>query len=394
MVSRKEKAARVELAALPGVGPKVYRCLVEAFGGAREALAAGPDRWRALRIFAAAASEGGRAEPKGRRRGAPAGRRTGEELLGVAEELGWTVLTWGEEGYPPLLLHTPEPPPVLYLRGSMVRDDWRAIAVVGTRRASAYGRYQAERLAGELAAEGLTVVSGLARGIDETAHRGALEAGGRTLAVLGCGPDRVYPPENAPLAEEIAESGAVLTEFPPGTPPLPGNFLWRNRVIAGLALGTVVVEAGERSGALNTAFHANDAGREVFAVPGEVGRPGSAGCHLLLRLGATLLEHGGQVKESLAHLLVPGLSFGPVWRRGPIAAADWRSTEAGEEGGEEGGALAGKLRHALREAPARVEELASRAGFPVSAVAAQLVLWELEGKVRGYADGRVALVPR
>lgn len=392
MISRAEKAARLELAMLPGVGFCEWRRLMEVHGGAQQALDAGRTRWEAV-------SPQGRGERPGRsetwkrlhRPRIIGGRRGGEELLSLAEELGCTVLTWGEEGYPALLCQTREPPPVLFVRGSLAGEDWRAIAVVGTRRASGYGRFHAERLAGELVAEGFTVVSGLARGIDEAAHRGALRAGGRTLAVLGCGPDRVYPAENSPLAEEIARQGAVLTEFPPGVPPLPENFLWRNRLIAGLALATVVVEAGERSGAINTALHASDAGREVFAVPGEVGRLGSAGCHALLRAGATLLEQGRQVTEELSPILPPGLWYGPAWRRGPIGGADW--WRRGQEGAKRGEGVSSPneaLWRALQESPGRVEDLAARVGLPVGAVAAQLVLWELEGKVREYPDGRVA----
>jgi DNA processing protein len=360
--------------------------LVETYGGAKPALEKGRACWEALRRLPAGecpAREGRKLRlPRG-----VGGPRSGEELLAAAERAGYAVLTYGEEEYPALLGQAVAPPPVLYVRGTLVRDDWRALAVVGTRRASGYGRFHADRLAAELAAEGFTVVSGLARGIDEAAHRGALRAGGRTLAVLGCGPDRLYPPENAALAAEITEHGALLTEFPPGTPPLPENFLWRNRVIAGLALGTVVVEAGERSGAINTAFHANDAGRQVFAVPGEPGRPGTAGCHLLLRLGARLLERGSQARDDLAPWLEPGLWFGPVWQRGPIAGADrWAESRLGRTGSGEGG----QLWEALLASPGGVEELAARARWPVGRVAAQLVLWELEGRIRRYPDGRAA----
>lgn len=350
VVAQEEKAARLALAALPGVGPFAYAKLIARYGSAWAAL---DERCGAL------------------------GRQTswyrGLRWLKTAKALGCTVLTLGEAGYPPLLRYSPLPPLVLYLKGEVQEGDWRSVAVVGTRRATSYGRWQAERLARELVAEGFTVVSGLARGIDEAAHRGALRAGGRTLAVLGCGMDRVYPRENAALAEEICHQGAVLSEFPPGTEPRPENFPHRNRIIAGMTLGTVVVEAGERSGALNTATHAAEAGREVFAVPGEVGKPGSVGPHALLREGAILLERGRQVVEQ--------------W---PYLDPHWWERRGGERGpGCGAGGTAAALWRALAEGPARAEELAAHTGFPVSAVAAQLVTWELEGQVQAYPDGRV-----
>ncbi len=373
------------LASVPGVGPGAYARLLRLFGGAGAALEAGVFSWSGL-----AAEESAGLARVGLERATRAAKRAlkhGEELLRAGEELGCTVLTWGERGYPVLLGLSPSPPLVLYVRGALREEDWRAIAVVGTRRASAYGRWQAAKLAGELVADRFMVASGLARGVDEAAHRGALEAGGRTVAVLGCGPDRVYPRENAALAAEIASHGAVVTEFPPGTIPKPENFPRRNRIIAGLTLGTVVVEAGERSGALNTAFQASDAGREVFSVPGEVGRPGSAGTHALLRMGATLLDCGSQVKEELPYLEWPGFRFGPGWRRGPLQGNDWWGRAGGSEQAD---GPRNRLWLALREGPGRAEELSARTGLPVSLVAAQLVAWELEGKVRGYQDGRVA----
>jgi DNA processing protein len=180
------------------------------------------------------------------------------------------------------------PAPSLWVRGALEDHDTLAIAIVGSRRATPYGLEVAAMLARDLAARGVTIVSGFARGIDSAAHRAALEAGGRTVAVLGCGIDVAYPPENRRLADEVAARGALVTQFPPGTAPLPYHFPTRNRTLAALALGVVVVEAAERSGSLSTAGFAADLGREVYAVPGKITSPTSAGVHRLLRDGARL----------------------------------------------------------------------------------------------------------
>src|SRR5213593_4070047 len=198
------------------------------------------------------------------------------------------LLTPGDPRYPALLGVIASPPSV-HVRGAIVAADGLAIAIVGSRRASTYGLEVAERLAFDLAARGVTIVSGLARGIDTAAHRGALAAGGRTIAVLGCGIDVVYPPENRALARAIEAQGALVSQFAPGMPALPGHFPARNRTLAGLALGVVVVEAADRSGALITAGFAGDLGREVFAVPGRITSPTSAGANRLIQDGAKLV---------------------------------------------------------------------------------------------------------
>src|SRR5690349_15136070 len=213
-------------------------------------------------------------------------------------------LTAGHPRYPAALA-TLAPAPALWVRGALDPTDALAIAIVGSRRATPYGLEVAARLAGDLAARGVTIVSGFARGIDAAAHRAALEAGGRTLAVLGCGIDVVYPPEHARLAESVAARGALVTQFAPGTPPLPYHFPARNRTLAALALGVVVVEAAERSGSLSTAGFAADLGREVFAVPGKITSPTSAGTHRLLRDGARLVEDWTDVVQELPN----------AWRR-------------------------------------------------------------------------------
>jgi DNA processing protein len=206
--------------------------------------------------------------------------------LAIAREHGLTILLPEWPGYPRSLREIPDPPGVLFIRGAIEPADGLAVAIVGTRRATHYGKQQAERLAAGLARAGLTVVSGMARGIDGAAHRGAMNAGGRTIAVLASGVLNPFPPEHVKLADEIAAQGAVVSEAAPTMPPLSGMFPQRNRIISGLTMGTIVIEAADRSGALITARHAMEQGREVFAVPGPVDSPGSAGPHRLLKDGA------------------------------------------------------------------------------------------------------------
>ena len=200
--------------------------------------------------------------------------------------------------YPKVLLEISDPPPFLYVLGELhgVED---AVAIVGSRRASTYGLVTTERLAGELALHGVTVVSGMARGVDTAAHRGALKAGGRSIGVLGCGIDVMYPPENQRLFKEMAEKGALVSEFPMGTTPLAENFPRRNRIISGISRGVLVVEAVQNSGSLITARYALDQGREVFAIPGNINSSGSRGTNQLIKQGAKLVEGGEDILEEL-----------------------------------------------------------------------------------------------
>ncbi|MCZ7625736.1 MAG: DNA-processing protein DprA [Candidatus Methylomirabilis sp.] len=213
--------------------------------------------------------------------------------LRVIEARSLGLVRFGEAGYPELLAAIHSPPPVLYLRGAMRAEDRVAVAVVGSRTASPYGSAMAEQISAELAQRGVTIVSGMARGIDAAAHRGALGAGGRTVAVLGCGVGVTYPSEHAELADQIAARGALISEFPVFTPPKPSHFPRRNRIISGLARGVVVIEAGLDSGALITANYALEQGRDVFAVPGQVTSRLSRGCHQLIKAGAKLTEGWG-----------------------------------------------------------------------------------------------------
>ena len=235
----------------------------------------------------------------------------------TAEAAGRRLFLLGQPGYPPPLAEIAVPPIALEVAGN---TDLAvpAVAIVGSRRATPYGIANAERFAAGLAAAGLVVVSGLARGVDAAAHRAALRAGGRTVAVLGSAHDHLYPPEHRELAGDCSASGAVLTEFSPGTRPLPHHFPRRNRIIAGLTLGTLVVEAAERSGSLATARHAVDSGREVFAVPGPIGSDTSAGCHALIRVGAALVTSVTEILEELGlPARLPATGDGAARGRGP-----------------------------------------------------------------------------
>ena len=223
--------------------------------------------------------------------------------LQLARESGVQVVGRDDPDYPPPLGDIPDPPRILYIRGNYLPADQIAIALVGSRKCTSYGMRIAERLGASLARVGLTVVSGLARGIDAAAHRGAMRAGGRTLAVLANGLSEVYPPEHADLAREISEVGAVISEMPMRQGPLAGLFPQRNRIISGLCLGVVVIEATPRSGSLSTANHAMEQNREVFAVPGPVDSLASQGCHRLIRDGARLVESVDDILEELGPLV-------------------------------------------------------------------------------------------
>ena len=222
--------------------------------------------------------------------------------LELAQKLGVWIVNLDDKRYPPALKQIYDPPPVLYIKGSFTRQDNLAISIVGSRHCSLYGQEQSSRLAHFLSSAGFTICSGMARGIDTAAHQGALSAGGRTIAVQGCGLANVFPPENKKLFALIAESGACISELPLQYEPLPENFPPRNRIIAGLSLGTIVIEASFRSGALITARAALDCNREVMAVPGKIDSPLSKGAHRLIKQGAKLIESVEDVMEALGYI--------------------------------------------------------------------------------------------
>jgi DNA processing protein len=292
-------------------------------------------------------------------------RRAAEAELLHAQRLGVRLVSCDEPDYPTALRAVYAPPIILYVRGTLA-DDTDAVAIVGSRGATVPGRVLARSLARDLAGAGLTIVSGLARGIDTVAHEGALDAQGRTVAVLGSGLDRVYPPENASLARRIAERGAVVSEFALGTPPERGHFPRRNRVIAGWSRAVVVVEAAAKSGALSTARAALDEGREVMAVPGHPSEPGAVGTNALIRDGAVLVRDAGDVAAELGvSLLTRGVPSG-------------------------GDAL---LRLLTEGAALGLDALRERSGLETPALLARLTELELRNEVRRLPGALFARIP-
>ncbi|HEX3868904.1 MAG TPA: DNA-processing protein DprA [Pirellulales bacterium] len=294
MFATDQLADAVLLSLVPGVGPRTRKALLARFGTCTNILAAPPS---ALRDVAGVGPKLSQAIARAR-----------EDFdvvaeLELARRSGVTIVTDTHAAYPRSLKEIDDPPDVLYVRGALLPADALSIAIVGSRHATHYGLATAQRLAESLARAGLTIVSGLARGIDAAAHRGALAAGGRTVAVLGSGVLNIYPPEHADLANEVAGSGAVVSEAPLRAAPLSGSFPQRNRLISGMSLGVVVVEAALNSGAQITARHAMEQGREVFAVPGRVDSRVSHGCHRLIRDGAKLVETADDVLEELGPLV-------------------------------------------------------------------------------------------
>jgi DNA processing protein len=222
-----------------------------------------------------------------------------ERELSLLREVGGRVITLKDEEYPKRLKDIYDPPALLYVRGELKKEDEFAISIVGSRKTTPYGRWFTEKVSQELARHGVTIVSGMARGIDSLAHWGAISGGGRTIAVLGCGVDVIYPSENRNLFAKMIDHGAILSEFPMGSPPEGGHFPRRNRIISGLSLGVVVVQASEKSGSLITAGYALEQGREVFAVPGNVGTESSRGTHRLIKEGAKLVESSEDILEEI-----------------------------------------------------------------------------------------------
>ncbi|OQY37259.1 MAG: DNA-protecting protein DprA [Chloroflexota bacterium] len=285
-----------------------------------------------------------------------------EQVLQNIHRQKITALTWEDETYPARLKEIPQSPPVLYVRGELKMEDEWAVAIVGTRRFTSYGGQVAERVAGMLARNGVTIVSGLARGVDAIAHRAALEAGGRTVAVLGNGVDRIYPPEHRTLAQEIAQHGAIVSDYPLGTPPDGSNFPPRNRIISGLSKAVIVVEASQRSGALITANYAVEQGREVFAVPGNIYAPQSTGTNRLIKKGAHPLLDPQDVLELLDMTQITEQKTARV-------VLPSNSTEA-------------TLFEVLDMESLHVDEISAKSNLPVEEVTSTLALMELKGMVR------------
>ena len=349
-----DKVYAIALTLVAGIGPVNYQRLVARFGSARK-------------VFEADFRKISQVEGVGEKL---AGRiksfksfEEAEEDLKRARSKGVYIVSLEDDNYPVNLRNIPSPPPFIYVKGSLKKEDERAVAMVGTRRASNLGRLNAERIAFDLARHGITVVSGMAKGIDTCCHRGALSAGGRTIGVLGCGLDHIYPMENRSLYDDIASNGALLSEFPLGTPPYAQNFPRRNRIISGLALGVVIVEAPARSGALITAHLALDQGREVFAVPGSPGIVTSQGCNQLIKMGAKLVE----TAEDIISEILPQLPRAPKPQPKPE-----RALSHDEE----------KILKLLSQEPCHVDAIAERTGLPTPKVLSLLTQMELNRLIR------------
>ena len=302
--------------------------------------------------------------------------------LELAEKLGVWLMTLEDPRYPPLLKKIYDPPPVLYVKGTITREDNLAIAIVGTRRCSLYGQEQAGRLAHLLSSAGFTIVSGMARGIDTAAHHGALAAEGRTIAVQGCGLANIFPPENKKLFEMIVESGACISELPLRYEPLAENFPPRNRIIAGLSLGTIIVEAPLNSGALITANTALDNNREVMAIPGKIDSPLSKGPHRLIKQGAKLVESIEDVLESLGYI-------GEELQEHAAAAAQKASQRIEQIDKPlfeqlKGGLTADErgVYDKLGKEPLHIEQLIDDTNLPAGAVNASVISLRLKGLIK------------
>lgn len=345
----------------PGIGPARLARLIERFGSARAAWEAPTSSLLSMGL------EGKSIEALLATRA----RLDLEAEYTRAQRLGVQIICIEDEAYPALLRQIPQPPPLLYIRGALTAaDDW-ALAVVGARGPTEYGKETTRRLVTELVNSGVTIISGLALGIDARAHQAALEAGGRTIAVLACGVDVPYPETNRALAERIVAHGALVSEIPLGMAPVPNNFPARNRLISGLARGTLVVEAGEKSGALITVEFALEQGREVFAVPGHIYSVKSAGTHRLIRNGAALVRNAEDILQDL----------------------DWTAATAQQEARQTlpDDPIEAALLPLIDYEPRHIDELGRLAGFGLPVVSAALAMLELKGFIRQAGPMRFVL---
>jgi DNA processing protein len=350
-------AAWLRLTLIPGIGGQTQRKLLAAFGLPEQIFAASRSELRAV-----------------------IGDKSTDLLLeadsstAIATALQWArqpgqrILTLADDEYPGALLDIPDPPSVLYVRGRCELLGQPGLAIVGSRNATPQGEGNAKAFASALAAEGLCIVSGLALGIDAAAHRGALNAGGSTVAIIGTGADRLYPARNQALATEIAEKGAIVSEFPLGTPAAAANFPRRNRLISGLSRGVLVVEAAVESGSLITARMAGEQGREVFAIPGSIHSPQSRGCHRLIRQGAKLVETAQDIMEELGCVI-----------------EDRKQASKNDDATDD---PAAQILACTGFDPVTMDELVARSGLTAEALSVILLQLELDGRVSSLPGGR------
>jgi len=354
---------------LPGVGIRTQFNLIEHFGSIEAIFTASRSQLETVLV--------GKTEAIDTLLAGPDEKLLKSELEWLSEP-GHHLLTWSDPDYPVLLREIPDPPLVLYIVGERRLLSARQLAIVGSRNPTPMGRENARAFARNLSGAGLVITSGMALGVDGAAHRGALEAGGKTIAVAGTGLDRVYPARHRELAHEIVKQGALVSEFPLGTPPLPENFPVRNRIISGLSLGTLVVEAALQSGSLITARMANEQGREIFAIPGSIHAPQSRGCHALIRQGAKLVETAQDILEEL----------------GPLAAVALQATH---ENMPPGARLDSKMEALLEHIghdPVSIDALIERSGLTADAVSSMLLEMELDGLVSNCPGGKVQRMSR
>jgi DNA processing protein len=352
-----------------GVGPILRRALLDRFGSSEAVFSAAPSDVRAVPGVGT----------KVARNIAAAGTEIDVDAeIELCRQHGIAIVAQFDEAYPRSLREIHDPPAVLFMRGTLLPQDALSVAVVGSRHATRYGIAQAERLASGLSRAGLTIVSGLARGIDAAAHRGALAASGRTLAVLGGGLLCMYPPEHAPLADEISAHGATMSESAPRVEPLGGVFPQRNRIITGLSLGVIVVEANEHSGALISARHAMEQGREVFAVPGRIDSRQSRGCHRLIRDGARLVESVDDVLEELGPLVAPAARQDGFEIHHP---AELTLNEIEQQ-----------VLAAMDGDPTSIDAVVRQSGLPIHRVLATISVLEMKRLVRRISGSLVARI--
>ncbi len=338
---------------IPGIGQVRSVLLENKFGNLKEAWYAGPAELRATGLDSRSVDAIITRRP----------RISLDDEMEKLERHSVKAIICKDPSYPPLLREIDDHPPILYVRGNLIPEDECSIAIVGTRRASSYGRQTAEEMTCELTRHNITIVSGLAVGIDTVAHRAALKAGGRTIAVAGCGLDIVYPADNAALASQITEHGALISEFPLGTRPRADNFPRRNRIMSGISRGVLVIEAGERSGALITAHMAVEQNREVFAVPGNIYSPASKGTNRLIQEGAKLVRNCADVLEEL------NLAMVPQQLEMPEPAPSVTDTEA-------------QLLELLSTETHHIDEICRRSGMSMPMVNSMLTILELRGIVK------------
>nr|WKF57928.1 DNA processing protein DprA [Paraburkholderia busanensis] len=393
-----ELAAWLRLSLAPGLKPAALRLLLCTFGLPQAILERSPDELAEVAGMAAARAV---LAPPG-----PSFDAQLDAVLAWRASAGNQLVTLDDPAYPPALLTMPDPPPLLYIKGRLELLHARAVALVGSRSATPQGVEDAERFARELSAAGVTIVSGLALGIDGAAHRGGLTGVGSTVAVIGTGADLVYPSAHHSLARRIAEEGAILSEWPLGTPARAAHFPQRNRLIAGLVSGVVIVEAAMRSGSLITARLANEMGRDIFALPGSIHAPLSRGCHRIIKQGAKLVETPSEVLEELGFARQPAaaqateaahtarMSIAPTAGN---AAAPTTGAQAGQV--ESGTTAPGtveteKLLAALGHSPATLEILAARTEMEDSALQTALLQLELAGQITLLPGGRFTRASR